>query len=95
MLLKRLSGLETGSIRVIDGNEEWSFGIKEDTLRATVKVHGSEFYSALAFRGSLGAAEAYMQGLWSSDDLVALMRIMVRNLHVLKGMDSGLALLLR
>ena len=39
--------------------------------------------------GSVGAAEAYMDGLWDCDDLVALVRILVRNRDRLDAMERG------
>jgi cyclopropane-fatty-acyl-phospholipid synthase len=47
-------------------------------LRAVLEVHSPAFYRGL-LRGSLGLAEAHMDGLWSSPDLVALVRLGARN----------------
>src|SRR6185369_3256813 len=60
-------------------------------LSATVHVHDRRFYSEIAFGGSIGAGEAYMQGFWSVDDLTALMRILLQNRGVLDGMEGGMA----
>ena len=49
-----------------------------DPLSAVVEVHSPAFYPAL-LRGSVGLAEAHMDGLWSSPDLVALVRLGARN----------------
>jgi hypothetical protein len=38
--------------------------------------------------GSVGAGEAYMQGMWSADDLTALVRIFVRNMKLLDEMEG-------
>lgn len=45
----------------------------------------------LALRGNLGAAEAYLGGWWSCDDLVGLFRLLSRNADVLRGLDGPLA----
>ena len=45
----------------------------------------------VAGNGSVGAGEAYMDGLWHCDDLVALMRMLVRNRDLLDAMETGLA----
>jgi NAD dependent epimerase/dehydratase family enzyme len=37
------------------------------------------FYRALAWGGTLGAGEAYINGWWSTDDLTALIRILIQN----------------
>ena len=51
---------------------------RADPLRAVLEVHSPAFYPAL-LRGSVGLAEAHMDGLWSSPDLVALVRLGARN----------------
>jgi cyclopropane-fatty-acyl-phospholipid synthase len=62
-----------------------------DTLAVEIRVRDPAFYRAVAANGSVGAGEAYMDGLWQCDDLVALVRILVRNRAILDGMESGLA----
>ena len=49
-----------------------------EPLRAVLDVHDTAFYRQL-LRGSVGLAEAHMDGLWSSPDLVALVRLGARN----------------
>jgi len=56
-----------------------------------VRVHDPAFYRRVALNGSVGAAEAYMDGLWDCDDLVALVRILVRNRERLDAMERGTA----
>jgi len=60
-------------------------------LEVTVRVHDARFWSELAFGGSIGAGEAYMEGYWSTDDLTALVRVLLQNRDVLDGMETGLA----
>jgi cyclopropane-fatty-acyl-phospholipid synthase len=48
-------------------------------------------YRSLAFGGTVGAGADYRDGLWSCDDLTALVRILVLNRQVLDGMEQGLA----
>ena len=57
--------------------------------RATVRVEDPRFYSSL-LQGIVGAAEAYMAGHWSCDDLPLLVRILVRNDHARGSFDSWL-----
>jgi cyclopropane-fatty-acyl-phospholipid synthase len=59
------------------------------TLRAGIRVRDPEFYRRTALNGSVGAAEAYMDGMWECDDLVALVRILVRNQDRLDAMERG------
>jgi cyclopropane-fatty-acyl-phospholipid synthase len=43
------------------------------------------------FGGSVGAGEAYFKKIWDTDDLTALVRIMVLNMALLNRLDSGLS----
>ena len=38
-----------------------------------------------------GAAEAYTAGYWSSDDLVKLVQVIIKNKKIMVGLESGLA----
>ncbi len=60
-------------------------------LRIRLEIHDAGFYRAVAANGSVGAGESYMDGQWSCDDLVALIRLLVRNRDLLDGMETGLA----
>ena len=62
-----------------------------DTLHAHVRVRHPDFYRQVALNGSVGAGEAYMDGAWDCDDLVALVRILVRNRDRLDAMENGFA----
>ena len=61
------------------------------TLEAVISVADPDFYRAVAASGSVGAGEAFIDGQWQCDDLVALVRILVRNRDILDGMEGGLA----
>jgi len=89
----RLAGLEHGAVTLADGARIERYGRPTERCpwSATVTVHDPRFYSEVAFGGSIGAGEAYMQGYWSVDDLTGLMRILLQNRGVLDGMEGGLA----
>src|SRR3954463_3800521 len=89
----RLSGIEHGVITLVDGDCVEQYGnVKPDcALRASVRVHDSRFYSEIAFGGSIGAGEAFMLGYWTTDDLTALLRILLCNREVLDGLEGGIA----
>jgi cyclopropane-fatty-acyl-phospholipid synthase len=97
LLLGRLAELKHGEIRLIEQGVEQRFGERDRhcSLSATVWVDHPRFFADVAFGGSVGAGEAYIQGLWRCSDLVALVRILVLNRELLNGLDSGWALLSR
>jgi len=96
-LLDQLGALRDCELRVEDGMGRVNLGTPaanpKQTLRASLRIHNVGFYRAAAAKGSVGAAEAYMDGHWSCDDLVALVRILVRNRDLLDGMETGSALI--
>lgn len=92
-VLRRLEALTWGGITIVEGIGTRSYGVHDGRggPEVTVTVHDLRFYGALAFGGSVGAAESYMVGDWSCDDLPGLVRILVRNASVMFGMEGGLA----
>jgi cyclopropane-fatty-acyl-phospholipid synthase len=90
---QRLAGLAHGQITLVDGASHQRYGQRTALcpLSVTMHVHDPRFYSDIAFGGSIGAGEAYMQGYWSVNDLTALVRILLQNRDVLDGMENGLA----
>lgn len=92
-LLGQLTRLNYGHLSLIDGEERYEFGAvgADSSPRATVRVHQSEVYRQMALGGSVGSAEAYMDGAWDCDDLVSLIRILVRNRDVVDNMEGGMA----
>ncbi len=88
-LLARLRGLEHGQIVLEEGSRRQLFGTQDpqDPIRVTLVVEDARFYTDLAFRGTLGAGEAYMAGYWSADDLSELTRLVVKNAGIMEGLD--------
>ena len=95
-VLSLLTQLKHGRLTIIEGNHRHPFGQKSDTapLQAEVSVHHPHFYSRILFGGSIGAAEAYMERLWSADNLTAVMRILALNRQAAVNMEKGPARLM-
>jgi cyclopropane-fatty-acyl-phospholipid synthase len=93
MVLSRLEQLETGQIVVSEGSEHAMFGQLTDEfpLTAQLRVNDPKFYTDIAFGGSIGAGEAYINGYWSCNELSDLLQILIRNRGALEQMDTGLA----
>ncbi|MBX3443575.1 MAG: class I SAM-dependent methyltransferase [Planctomyces sp.] len=89
-VLNVLRGLVGGEILLTEGADRERLGCPaEDGLQARVAVRDPALYRELLFGGSLGAAEAYLQGSWDCDDLVAFLRIACRNYDSLMRLDRG------
>ena len=91
-ILGLLDQLSVGELILRDGKKTSYFGPGGvGALSASLTVRDPRFYSEIAFGGSIGAGEAYMHGYWECDDLVALVRLLLQNRHVLDDMEGGLA----
>lgn len=95
IVLSRLEKLQDGQIIVTENDEHMTFGrlIDDFPLSIQLRVLNPKFYSDIAFGGAIGAGEAYMCGYWACNELVDMLRILIRNREVLEQVDSGLALL--
>ena len=93
MLHRQLAQLQSGEIILADGDITRFGQVSESfPVSVSIDVEHPSFYGNTVFGGSLGAAESYMSGAWRCCDLVGLVRILVRNRHVLDGLDGGLSL---
>jgi len=89
IFLKSLSGLHVGCLDIVCPEATYSFGElgqpePKDSLHAIVAVHDDRFFQRALFAGDIGVGEAYMEGEWSTPDLVAVVRLAVRNLNQLE-----------
>jgi cyclopropane-fatty-acyl-phospholipid synthase len=92
LVFRSLDRLERGRITWRDGALCRSFGDGASDLHATVTVHRNRCYRRLALGGSLGAAEALIDGDWECDDQTSLVRIFIRNMELTSNLDRGAAI---
>lgn len=90
-LLDTLAGLRGGAIVLSDACGTTLVGDADAAARIDVHVDDLRFYRLAAASGSVGAGEAYIEGYWRCSDLVALVRLLVRNRDLLDAMEAGLA----
>ncbi|MCX6633339.1 MAG: cyclopropane-fatty-acyl-phospholipid synthase [Candidatus Solibacter sp.] len=94
LFLRMMEGLEGGSLELVCADRTYRFGDPLAALHAQLVVHRECFFSRALLGGDMGMGEAYMDGDWSSPDLVTLVRLAVRNLARLEttnGIFSALA----
>jgi cyclopropane-fatty-acyl-phospholipid synthase len=95
LVRERLASIRHGALHFVEAGWHESFGDRDAQLQATVYVENPRFYRALAFRGALGGAEAYMDGHWQTHDLTAVVRILALNASLVQDWQRGLASWLR
>ncbi|WP_232059315.1 SAM-dependent methyltransferase [Kineobactrum salinum] len=82
-----LQRLQHGRLSLEDDSGVYHFGSGGEPA-AQIRVHHPCAWRQFLLGGSVGGAEAYMAGDWSSPCLVSVVRVMARNLNVLNGMES-------
>jgi cyclopropane-fatty-acyl-phospholipid synthase len=90
LVLQRLGKLTNGTLVLDEEGRSRRFG-DGSAPRARVAIRDARAYTEIAFGGSIGAAEAYMQGFWDCDDLTSVARVMLKNRGVLDGLETGTA----
>ena len=93
IVLSKLENLAHGQLILNEHGQRMIFGRQTDDypLSASLEVRDPRFWGDVAFGGSTGAGEAYMSAYWASGELSDLLRIMLRNRHVLDNLDTGAA----
>ncbi|MDX2132696.1 MAG: cyclopropane-fatty-acyl-phospholipid synthase family protein [Planctomycetota bacterium] len=87
-----MSRLRHGRLRVVEGETTSVFGQAEAPApEVTVRVLDPEFYAAAAFGGSVGIAEAYIDGAWETDDLAGLVELVTRNDEAMEDLEGPMA----
>ncbi len=79
-LLQRLEGC---GLIISEGEKKYEFGDCRSSLVAEINVIDRSVYKRFLMGGSIGAAEAYVEGKWETPELVNVIRIFARNLHLL------------
>lgn len=90
-ILNLLTNIENGKIVIRENDDKHIFGraSKRYPLEAVIDVHHPRLYTRLFFGGIMGAAEGYMEGLWSSQNVTMVIRIFLLNQTLFKGMRKG------
>lgn len=98
-----LGKMRRGSLTLIEAESTMVFGETEDVvsseaggaaidkadqISAIIEVQRPAAYTSIAFNGVVGAAEGFMDGHWTTPDLLSVVRFFVSNIAALKGMDK-------
>lgn len=91
-LLKKMDLLEDGTLTLHERGESRVLGLDKTSAQfGSLHIINDAFYTKTALGGSVGAAESYMDGDWHSEQLVDVMRLLIRNRDLLDSMESGTA----
>ena len=92
VMLARLPALQGGSLTVTNEAGRTHYGRSLDTcdlrgrepLDAVMTVHRDRFYRRALLGSDIGVGESYVDGDWTTTDLVTLTRLMIRNLAMVE-----------
>jgi cyclopropane-fatty-acyl-phospholipid synthase len=82
ILLKTLERLKEGCLEVVCPEQTYQFGDPNAPMRGCVVVHDDRAFKRALFGGDIGFGEAYMDADWSSPNVVEVVRLVIRNLHL-------------
>jgi cyclopropane-fatty-acyl-phospholipid synthase len=91
LVYRLLRHIEHGELAVTEDGTTRVFGCASDEypLKAGIRIVDPTFFADVLFSGSLGACESYIKGHWDTDDLEAVIRLVVYNQELYNGIDSG------
>jgi cyclopropane-fatty-acyl-phospholipid synthase len=92
-----LDRLEEGEIRIRDGGDvrRWGRTTPRWPRPVEIEVLSPRFYPAIAFHGTVGSGESWMNGEWVCSDLTLLIRMILANASMRGSLETGTARLFR
>lgn len=96
-----LDRLQGGSLQLAMGGDRSVHGdgrpsrAGQSAIEAVLQVDAPRFFWRALTRGDIGLGEAYMDGDWTTPDLVALIRLMLRNLALVDDQAGALGVVPR
>lgn len=97
ILFKKLDKIKHGYLQIFCEGLVYEFGEKsmQNNLHAIIRIHDVKTFKAIVFGGEPAAGNTYVQGRWSSDNLIEVIRLFTLNRTVLVSFDLGVGSLAR
>lgn len=97
ILIKQLQAIKLGSLTLYVGDEVHQFGTpaKDQHPNAIIHVHDERLFSYILLDGEPAAGKSYVDGWWSSDQLLDVLRLFSLNQNALFKFKYGLGRLAR
>jgi cyclopropane-fatty-acyl-phospholipid synthase len=91
LFLRSLKDLRSGLLELVCPDRTYCFGDPAAPLRAMAVVHDERFFLRALAGSDIGIGESFMDGDWTTPDLVSLVRLVVRNLRLFDSQHTFLA----
>lgn len=93
-----LEQITSGSLELIEGQNKIHFGLTpadlnktavEQIITAKLVVHDASIYQSFVLKGSIGVAEAFIEGKWSSPDLTDVIRLFAKAQQITDALENN------
>lgn len=92
LVLKQLRNLHQGQIVITESYNTSALpfvvGERDTAVQADIRIHNPDFYRRVLRGGSIGGAEAYIEGWWDSTNLTGLVEFLATNLNMLDQLNK-------
>ena len=95
LLFSQLAKISNGFLKIEYAGQTYEFGqCSESGISVDLLVKSPTFFRKACLGGSLGVADSFSDGDWSTPNLVGLFRLFLQNQQVMDNMEGGWATLL-
>jgi cyclopropane-fatty-acyl-phospholipid synthase len=90
LVLQFLSKMDKGSLYLtLPDGEQITIGTGEGNISATIRVNDEAFYKRLILFGDIGFGEAYVDGLWDTDNITNVIKWVLLNIENAPGVSGS------
>lgn len=92
LLMGQLNKLTGACLTIREDSNQEVFGDPDASLNADIRVNDARAYTSMVTGGSIGAAEAFVEGWWTTSNLTHVIQVFARFQDVLDSVESGMNL---
>lgn len=90
LVLRYLSKMDKGTLYLTQADgEELTMGTGEGNIKAAIRVNNDEFYKRIILFGDIGFGEAYVDGLWDTDNITNVIKWVLLNIDNAPGVSGS------
>jgi len=90
IVLKFLSKMDKGTLYLtLPNGEQITIGNGEGNISANITVNNAEFYERIILFGDIGFGEAYVDGLWDTDNITNVIKWVLLNIENAPGVSGS------
>jgi cyclopropane-fatty-acyl-phospholipid synthase len=90
IVLKFLSDMDKGNLYLtLPDGEQITIGNGEGSIAASIIINSNEFYKQVFLFGDIGFGEAYVDGLWDTDNITNVIKWVLLNIEKAPGLSGS------